>query len=82
MHKLTNLRLVLCGCIIVLLIYAIGCACVCVCVACAFCEGVKASDYIMSRCLCVSLLASVCACVSGPQVFDGSLDACQGTILT
>lgn len=29
--------------------------------------------------LCV---ASVWACVSGPQVFDGSLDACQGTILS
>lgn len=26
----------------------------------------------------MSLLTSVCACVSGPQVFDGSRDACQG----
>lgn len=32
----------------------------------------------MCHCLRVSLLASVCARVSGPQVFDGSCDACQG----
>lgn len=42
------------------------------------CESVKASECIMCDCLCVSSLASVCARVSGPQVFDGSCDACQG----
>lgn len=34
----------------------------------------------MRRSLCVSPLASICACVLGPQVFDGSLDVCQETI--